>query len=268
MIDRRGQRFAWREAGSGSGLPLVLLHGLGGSRLSWEPQLTALSVERRVLAWEVPGYGDSAPLDGSFTFETLADAVVDFAAETAIDDERFHLAGISFGGMIAQHVAARHGAHIASLALLATSPRFGMDGTTPDEWRSARLAPLDAGEEPADVAERVLGGIAGPSITEAAFAGQVAAMRRVHGAALRRAIDCVVTHDARAILPTVTAPTLCIVGELDRETPVGYSACIAELIPAARLVVIEGAGHLLNVEAAEQVNGLIAAHIANEEAIA
>lgn len=260
VTDRRGARFAWREAGGGAETPLLLLHGLGGSRLSWEPQLAALSSARRVLAWELPGYGDSAPLDGPLTFEALADAVVAFAAEAA-DASRFHLAGISFGGMIAQHTAIRHPSHVASLTLLASSPCFGLHGTSPDAWRAARLAPLDAGQEPADFAERVLSGIAGPFISEDAFAGQVAAMARVPGSALREAVDCVIAHDTRALLPTVDAPTLCLVGALDEETPPAYSELLVGLVPGARLVVVDGAGHLLNVEAADRVNALIAEHV-------
>lgn len=244
-------------------MPLVLLHGLGGSRLSWEPQLGALplSAERRVLAWELPGYGASAPSEGPLTFDSLAAAVVDFAGEAGIG-RRFHLAGVSFGGMIAQYVAALHAPSVASLVLLATSPRFGLDGTRPDEWRAARLAPLDAGREPRDIAAAVLRSLAGPRISDAALAGQEAAMARVRGAALRRAIECLVTHDSTALLPKIVAPTLCLVGALDEETPPAYCAALAASIPGARMEVLDGAGHLLNVEAPERVNALIAAHIA------
>ena len=148
-----------------------------------------------------------------------------------------------------------------SLTLLATSPAFGLDGTKPDEWRAARLAPLDAGLEPADFADDVLGAIAGPHISAEAMAGQRAAMARVSGAALRRSIDCLVTHDSRALLPTIDAPTMCAVGELDEETPVAYAFALADLIPHARLVVIPQAGHLLNVEAPDAVNRLLHEHV-------
>ena len=251
--DVNGERFAWRE--SGAGQPLVLLHGLGGSRLSWEPQLLALSAEQRVVAWDMPGYGGSSALAGDVTFTTLADAVVDFLDVLGCD--AVHLAGISFGGMIAQYVAARYPSRIITLTLLSTSPAFGLDGTKPDEWRAARLAPLDAGREPADFAEDVIGAIAGPFISPEALAGQRTAMSRVSGTAMRASIDCIVTHDSRALLPAITAPTLCAVGELDEETPVAYAFALADLIPQSRLVVVPQAGHLLNVEAPEAVNQLL-----------
>jgi pimeloyl-ACP methyl ester carboxylesterase len=58
-------------------------------------------------------------------------------------------------------------------------------------------------------------------------------------------------------LPDITAPTLCVVGELDMETPVSYAFALADLIPHARLVVIPEAGHLLGAEAPDEVNELL-----------
>ena len=252
-IDVDGEVFAWRE--SGSGPALVLLHGLGGSRLSWEPQLAALSLDHRVVAWDLPGYGGSRAVQGAVDFTALSDAVIEFLDTIGV--AQAHLAGISFGGMIAQYVAARYPSRILSLTLLSTSPAFGLDGTNPDEWRAARLAPLDAGREPVDFADDVLGAIAGPNISAEALAGQRAAMARISGAALRTSIDCLVTHDSIALLPKITAPTVCIVGDLDEETPVGYAFALTDLIPGARLAVIPQAGHLLNVEAPDAVNRLL-----------
>ncbi|MGD9995812.1 MAG: alpha/beta fold hydrolase [Ilumatobacteraceae bacterium] len=261
--DVNGARFAWRENGAGDD-PILLLHGLGGSRISWEPQLDGLSLAHRVVAWDLPGYGASPPLEGPMSFDALADAVAGIVSE--LGAERVHLVGISFGGMIAQYAAARHPAMVRSLTLLSTSPKFGLDGTRPDEWRAARLAPLDEGLEPADIAERVLRALAGPGITPDALAGQIAAMARISSGALRRSIDCLVDHDSRTVLPTVTAPTLCLVGELDDETPPAYAMAVADLVTGARLSVIEGAGHLLNVEAPEAVNDAILQHVARAEA--
>jgi 3-oxoadipate enol-lactonase len=251
--DVNGPRFAWREAGEGPAL--VLLHGLGGSRLSWEPQLAALDDRHRVVAWDLPGYGASQPLAGDVTFSTLADAVIDFLDTIGVQSA--HLAGISFGGMIAQYVAARHPSRVRTLALLATSPQFGLDGTKPEAWRAARLAPLDAGRQPADVADDVLSAIAGPHISAEAMLGQRAAMARISADALRTSIDCLVTHNSTALLPTITAPTTCMVGELDEETPIAYGFALADLIPGATLAVIPMAGHLLNVEAPDAVNRLL-----------
>jgi pimeloyl-ACP methyl ester carboxylesterase len=255
--------FAWRESGAGE--LVVLLHGLGGSRLSWEPQLTALGRSRRVVAWDLPGYGAAAPLpDDPLTFRALADAAAEFI--TALGAARAHVVGISMGGMIGQYLSAWHPRRVRSLTLLSSSPAFGLDGTRPDEWRAARLAPLDQGLEPADFADRVLSAIGGPHLTGEAKAGQRAAMARISGQALRRSIDCLVTHDARHLLADIPTPTLVMVGDLDSETPVQYSRYLADHLAHGELVVIPGAGHLLNVEAPDTVNEHIERHLAAVEA--
>ena len=254
--------YAWRERGVGE--LVVLLHGLGGSRIAWDAQLASLSNRWRAAAWDMPGYGVAAPLpDEQVTFRALADAAAGWVS--ALGAARAHVVGISMGGMVAQYLAAWHPDRVRSLALLSSSAKFGMDGTTAESWRAARLAPLDAGWEPVEFAERVLRSIAGPNISDAAYESQRAAMARVTGSALRRSIDCLVAHDSTALLPTIMAPTLVMVGELDQETPPPYSQYLVDHLPNARLAVLPGAGHLLNAEAPEQVNRMLTEHLTTAE---
>ncbi len=259
--DVDGERFAWREAGEGE--LVVLLHGLGGSRTSWEPQLAALSTGHRVAAWDLPGYGMSAPLPDSVTFPALAHAATDWIS--ALHDGPAHVVGISMGAMIAQYLAAWHPESVRSLTLLSASPAFGLDGTSPQKWQAARLAPLAAGQQPADFADRVLRAIAGPQISEAALDGQRRAMARISGPALQSSIECLITHDARPLLAGITAPTLVMVGELDEETPPSYAHVLSEGIPHAWLQTVPGVGHLLNVEAPDVVNAAIVRHLHHVE---
>lgn len=257
------QPIAYRTAGVGE--LVVLLHGLGGSRISWEPQLRGLAGHWRLAAWDMPGYGRSAPLPvEAVRFPHLGEAAAGWIRHLGgSPTARAHVVGISMGGMIAQYLAALHPQAVRSLTLLSTSPAFGLDGTKPDEWRAARLAPLDAGMQPADFSERVLRGIAGPHISPAAFAEQQAAMARIDADALRRSIDCLVTHDSRDLLAQIVAPTCCLVGALDDETPPAYSQYLVDHIAGARLEVISDAGHLLNAEAPDAVNAAIHRHLSS-----
>ncbi|MFM7685893.1 MAG: alpha/beta fold hydrolase, partial [Actinomycetota bacterium] len=249
-VDVQHPPFAWREQGEGA--VVLLLHGLGGSRISWEPQMGALG-DRRTIAWDMPGYGEATPLpDGPLTWPEVADAAA--ALLDIIGVERAHVVGISMGGMIAQHLAARHPRRVWSLTLLSSSPAFGLDGTSPAEWTARRLAPLDEGLHPADYAERVVTALAAPGAGPEVVARQSAAMARIEPAALRRTIALVATHDARGIHHLITAPTLVLVGEQDRETPVDYSQALADRIAGATVRVVPGAGHLLNAEAPGPVN--------------
>lgn len=263
-IDVEQHDFAWREHsgaaphGQAPGTTVILLHGLMGSRLSWEEQLGRLGAVRTA-AWDMPGYGGSQPLGPSADFGSLALAVDRFA--DTIGADTYHLVGVSFGGMIAQYAAAGSNERVQSLSLLATSPCFGLDGTRPEEWRRARLAPLDAGVQPIELAERVLRSLAGAGVSDQAVDGQVAAAARVTAAALRVSLDCLITHDSRGLLESITAPTLCLVGDADVETPPSYSQHLADHIPDARLVTITAAGHLLNAEAPVRVNTELRTHI-------
>jgi 3-oxoadipate enol-lactonase len=246
---------AWRESGS-PGAPVALfLHGLGGSRIAWEPQLEGLSRARRCVAWDAPGYGASRAGADPLTFEALADAAA--ALLDRLGAGRADVVGMSFGGMIAQHLALQHPDCVRTLALIGTSPKFGLDGTKPDEWRAARLAPLDAGVEPKDMARIVLSALAAPDAAPDAIDQAVRAMGRVPAGGLRAAIECLVTHDTRDRLRDIRVQVRVLVGERDAETPVAYASALADGIPGARLVVIPGAGHLLNVEAPDAVNAAL-----------
>ena len=259
MLDVDAVPTAWRESGDADQVALFL-HGLGGSRIAWEPQLRALSQNRRAVAWDCPGYGASQPI-ATPTFDAYADA-----AAALIDrispDAPVDLVGMSFGGMIAQVTAAALGDRIRTLTLLCTSPKFGLDGTDPDEWRNARLSALESGGSPAEAAPQIIGSLIAPG-HEFVIPEAVAAMERVPTAGLMDAMRTIVHHDTRAILPTLTVPVLVLVGSLDEETPPAYGQAIVDLATNsrdARLVVIEGAGHVLNLEAADAVNEAIARH--------
>ena len=255
MLDVDASPTAWREAGSG---PIaVFLHGLGGGRTAWRPQLDALAGLRRCVAWDAPGYGASAPVAAT-TFDAYARAAVALI-DTVSPDAPVDLVGMSFGGMIAQYATALAPERIRSLTLLCTSPKFGLDGTDPDEWRAARLAGLEQMGSPALAAPLILPALAGPDSAHV-VPEAIEVMARVPLAGLLDSLSTIASHDSRAILPSITVPTLVLVGALDEETPVAYGQAIVDLLPNGRLEVIPGVGHLLNLEAEDAVNTAIARH--------
>jgi pimeloyl-ACP methyl ester carboxylesterase len=145
------------------------------------------------------------------------------------------------------------------LTLLCTSPKFGLDGTDPDEWRAHRLSGLEAAGSPSAVAPVILASLVGAG-NEHVLPEAIAAMDRVPLRGLLDSLRTIVAHDSRAILPTIEIPTLVLVGSIDEETPPAYGQAIVDLMPDARLCVIDDAGHLLNLEAAEAVSIEIAGH--------
>ena len=238
----------------GTGPPVLFLHGLGGSATAWEPQLEDLGDSFRCIAWDMPGYGDSAPIV-PLTFPAIADAAVALLDELEV--ARADVVGLSFGGQQALHLALRSPERVGRLVLADTSARFGADGTDVDAWQRLRLDPLDAGITPAEMAVGVVDAITAPGFAGRERERTLAAFARIPSAGLRAAVHCLPTHDVAARLGGIATPTLVIVGELDEETPVAYAETLAEGIPDAELRVIDGAGHLTPAEAPEEFNLLV-----------
>lgn len=226
----------------GAGEPLLCLHGIGGAAHLWEATADGLR-GRRVLAWNQPGYGAN-PLIDPLTFPALADALAAQLPEPIVD-----LVGHSMGGMIAMEFALRHPARVRRLVLYATTPAFGgRDPAFAEAFMAARLGPLDAGRSMAECAEALAGGMCGPGADPAAEPAAIAAMAAVPEASYRATLACLATFDRRAEIASITAPTLCLAGELDRAAPARTMQRMAEAIPGARYAVIEGGGHLLHLE--------------------
>lgn len=98
----------------GSGRPLILIHGLGGSWRSWSPVLDALAAEREVIALDLPGFGETPPLPGEASVATLADAVTSFLADQQLG--KADVVGSSMGARLVLELA-RRGVVGAAVAL-------------------------------------------------------------------------------------------------------------------------------------------------------
>lgn len=249
---------AWREAGEPDGRAAVFVHGLGGHKGNWDAQLGALGDVRRCCAVDLPGYGDSSGRPGSMP--EIAAGVAGWMEDLGVGP--VDLVGLSFGGMVAQHVTLEHPHLVRTLALLDTSPAFGLDGvTTPESWLASRIDAIRRGPGPsASSVEAVVDGLVGANASEEVRSHMTASMQGVPPATLEAACKALIGHDTRDRLHEISVPTLVMVGEQDTETPPSYAEAIASRIAGARLVVVPGAGHLLNLEAPAAVNELLRAH--------
>jgi 3-oxoadipate enol-lactonase len=248
---------AWREAGDPSGRAAVFLHGLGGRRTNWDLQLAALSDIRRCCAVDLPGYGDSAGVPGSLS--EVAAGIAEWIA--GLGNGPVDLVGLSFGGMVAQHLTLDHPELVRTLTLLDTSPAFGLDGvTTPESWLDSRIRAIRDPDPSAPGIEAVVAGLVGRHASTEVRSTMVESMRAVPAATLEAACRALVRHDTRDRLDQITAPVLVMVGAEDTETPPSYSEAIAAPIAGAELVVVPGAGHLLNLEDPDTVNDRLRTH--------
>lgn len=241
---------------AGAGELVVLLHGVGGNRSNWRPNLPALSAAYHVAAWDARGYGDSEDVDGP---RRMTDFVGDL--DRLLDHfgaARAHLVGLSMGGRIAAHFHAASPERVASLALCDT--HMGFAHFSP-EARAAFIAkrrdPLLAGATPADIAPKLARSMMGDPDNAAAYEALVASMAALRKESYIRTVVASVEDDPAPLLDDVRVPTLVLAGEKDRLAPPDLAREIAARIDGARLEIIPGAGHLSNIEAPGMFNTVL-----------
>ena len=233
--------------------PLVCLHGIGGDATSFRAQIAGLAGPgQRVLSWDMPGYGNSAPL-AAMDFAALCDRLV--AALDELGLTRVVIAGQSIGGMIAQEMAIRHPDRVAGLVLIATVPGFGgRDDSFRDSFLAARLAPLDQGIGMSALAAEAIPAVLGPDADSATRDDAITAMAAIPEAAYRQVLATLVSFNRRDDQHLITCPSLLIAGGKDDNSPARVMAKMADRLPDAALLVIENAGHLVNSEAHQDCN--------------
>jgi 3-oxoadipate enol-lactonase len=240
----------------GAGPTVVMLHGIGGGHLAFAPQVETLaSSGYRAVAWDMPGYGHSAPIE-PYNFKGLAQSCITLIE--GLQCGGVALLGHSMGGMVAQEVIARRPELVSKLILCGTSASFGKPD---DEWQreyiAQRTAPLDAGQTMADLADVLVPQMVGPGSLPEGVRLATHCMSQVPASTYRRALEALVTFDRRANLPQIQVPTLVVAGEHDRNAPPAMMKKMAAAIPRSTYLEMRGVGHLQNLEAPEDFDGLL-----------
>lgn len=240
----------------GGGPTVLMLHGIGGGHLAFAPQVeTFASAGYRAVAWDMPGYGHSAPIE-PYTFKGLAQSCIQLIETLKVD--RVVLLGHSMGGMVAQEVVARRPDLVSRLILCGTSPAFGKpDGDWQREFIAQRTAPLDAGKSMPELAETLVPQMVGPGSLPEGVRLATHCMGMVPAATYRRALECIVTFDRRGNLGNIHVPTLLVAGEHDRNAPPAVMKKMAEGIAHSTYIEMKGIGHLQNLEAPDDFDGLV-----------
>ena len=239
-------RFGYEAAGDPASQPLVFLHGIGGAARAWRGQLDFFGDRYRAIAWDMPGYGGSAPLP-DVSIAALADALGDFLQQ--VGTTKPVLVGHSIGGMIVQQLLAKRPDIAGAVVLAQTSPAFGKpDGDWQKEFIGARLGPLDRGETMVSLAPSLVRELVGddPDISGLKLARDCMAL--VPEATYRATMLALMGFDLRGALKDIAVPTLVLSGSKDNNAPAPMMAKMASYIPSAKYVELEGAGHLVNLE--------------------
>jgi len=252
-----GDRWSYMEAGRADAFPLVLLHGVGANSTQWRYQLAGLSDRYRVIAWNAPGYflSDSLRTENPGC-KTFADALDDFLATLKLD--RVNLAGNSFGSRVAQCFAIHYPGRIIRLAMTGTG--IGPHGMSEEEkqkviaTREAQIAKggyafgarvnallaLDASPDTIDLVRDVV-----RATSPRGF---------MHGVRL----GLVDGYDPEGVAPKLNFPVLMISGREDRVNPIDKNAAaLIKHLPRGKLEILDGAGHLPELEKPDVVNKLL-----------
>ncbi|MFJ1834204.1 4-carboxymuconolactone decarboxylase [Streptomyces sp. NPDC088175] len=233
---------------------LVLGPSLGTSWHMWDRQIPELTPHWRVFRYDLPGHG-GAPARPATAIGDLADRLI--ATLDGLGVQRFGYAGCSIGGAIGADLALRHPHRVASLALVAASPRFG----SADEFRQRGVVVRTNGLEPMarTAPERWFTpgfAAAQPAIVDWA----VQMVRTTDPGCYIAACEALAAFDVRGELGRITAPTLVLVGAEDRVTGPGDARTLVAGIPDARLALVPGASHLAPVEQPGAVTDLLLTH--------
>lgn len=251
-----GDRFSLREAGPRDAPPLVLLHGIGAHAAYFRWALQALSPERRVIAWDAPGYWLSDSLaTRAPTAADYAQAVADFL--DALGLSQVALGGNSFGSAVAQAFAIAHPERVSHLLLTGTG--VGQKVLAPERKQSFEAR-----------AQRVLQGCYqyGDAGVDALVAASTPAWLREHLVEMARGIQ--VEGLLRAVAfrlsdfyspdyaAALAMPVLLVQGSEDRVNP-RQSNCdlLLPQLPRGRLEVLPGVGHLPEVEVPQVFHQLV-----------
>ena len=232
----------------GSGVPVVLLHAFPLSREMWQPQRGLLADACRLITPDLPGFGGSPSLGDTPGVDGMADAVAETLDSLGVTGPVV-LGGLSMGGYVAFAFARKYPDRLAGLILADTRAEPDDDAAKANRDKMIGLA---ATSPAATIIEQMLPKLLSPS-THARRPDLVEQVRRL-GAAQRPAGIVAALRvlrdrpDSRPLLGAIRVPTLVLVGSEDVLTPPSMAEGILKGIAGAKLVILEEAGHLSNLE--------------------
>jgi pimeloyl-ACP methyl ester carboxylesterase len=248
----RGIEMAYDVEGSGEAL--LLLHGYPFNRSMWRRQVEALSDRYRVITPDLRGFGETGAVsDEPATMREMAEDIAALMDE--LDIRRFTLGGLSMGGYVALAFYRSFPLRVRNLLLADTRPQADTEEARENRERQAEQA-LREGMD--GIADAMLPKLLAPAtlnerkeVVEELRAMMTGTDPRGAAAALRGMMH---RQDQTHLLPRILAPTLIIVGGEDQLTPRVDAEVMHREIRGSRLEVIEGAGHVSNLERPEEFN--------------
>lgn len=251
-----GLSIRYARKGAGNGLPVLFIHGFGGDLDNWLFNIDAVGEKSPVIALDLPGHGQSTARLPGASIEALAGFVARFM--DVLDVEQAHLVGHSVGGAIAAQMALDHPKRVASVALIGAAglgPEINA-GYTEDFVAAASRRELKP------VLEQLF---ANPELVSRQMVEDVLKYKRLDGVGeLLGVLGRGVFGGGRQTaqpglrLEETGKPVLVIWGREDRIIPAHHAG---NAPPGATVEVLDGAGHMVQMERANDVNRLLKRHV-------
>jgi len=238
----------------GSGVPMLLIHGYPLSRKIWEPQISGLSDLATIITLDLRGHGDSYPFDGAYTMDMLAEDCKSVLDELGVNTPVVGC-GLSMGGYVLFSLYRSHPDLFKGLILTSTRP--GSD--SPEGKKNRDLAIKDTLDRGAGaIIDSMLPKMFSPS-TISSNTNLVNQVREIMSntsdlgiiGALQGMRDRI---DSTPLLGQISCPVLIVHGKDDQLIPVGEAELMHQNISNSNLVLVENAGHLLNLEQPDRFN--------------
>ena len=243
----RAVDLAWEATGDASAPALVLCHSLGTDRSLWEPQLEVLRTSYRVLRVDLRAHGASPVPEGPYTLQQIASDVIRVADAAGL--KRFHHCGISLGGMVGLLLAARYPERISALVAANTAAKIGTEERWQERCRAVRSVGMPG------ICDSVVPRWFAPDFASRGD-GMLERMKNVFVATRAdgylACCGALAAADITTEVSRIKAPTLIIGGEHDASTSVADAEALHAAVHGSRLTVLEGAGHLSNIDKSEE----------------
>jgi 3-oxoadipate enol-lactonase len=247
-------RLAYDDTGSGP--PVVLLHGYPFNRSLWQDQVEALRDKYRVITPDLRGFGDSDSTDGSATMSRMARDVAQLL--DALEISSATIGGLSMGGYVVLAFYKQFASRVSGLLLADTRPQ---SDTEENKQVRASQAQEVMAEGMAGIADAMLPKL----LTSETVSRRPEVVKRVRdmmiktkpAGAAAALLGMAVRDDQTSLLSQIAVPTLILVGREDPITPVADSEKMHDQIKGSRLIVIENAAHVSNLEQPDLFNSEI-----------
>lgn len=243
---------------AGQGYPLLLIHaGVADSRM-WDDQFAVFAQQYRVIRYDMRGFGRSSVPAGPFANYEDAAALLDF-----LGIKKAHLIGISFGGKIALDFTFAYPERVASLVLAAPSVEGEQSSPEIQQFNQEEEMLLERGDLEAATELNLRMWVDGPRRTPKEV--DPAVRKRVYEMQYHaftipipdKAAELPLQPPAITRLAEIRVPTLLIVGQYDFPSKLKTAEQLTAEIPQARLIVIPGAAHMVNMEQPEEFNKVL-----------